>query len=583
MTLHSTGSFPTPIRHVITILLENANLATVLQQGPFEDYLATHYSLASHYYAACHPSAPNYLAITSGDTLQCGTDAYEIHSQTNIGDMVQEAGLTWGAYEESMPAPCTTSDSGDYIAHHDPFISYADIVRNSSRCDSHVLPLSAWSNAVASGILPNYAFITPNVLDDGHDTDVAYADHWLRGWLGPLLNDSLFQSSVFFIVYDESKSLNTGFQGFDGGPVYLAAVGPGVVPNSTYAADTTNYNLLTTTEWLLGLGSLGHYDNWTEFPPMKSLFRLNSSTSPSTLYHVAGEVTSSNGSRIAGATVYANTSTNSTSTFTDALGGFNLSLANGSYVVTAVSFIGTSDPMNVTISGAPLESFNLNISPRVYIFHGTVVNGSSGAPVSNVSVLVNSSAAPPLETNSATGSFTVPLSTGVYALTVSAAHYRTLNSTLVVGPTNLSGTYALQPLGGPYYPVQVTIALANESAPVPNATIVVVVSDGSESFPAKNGSAEFSLPNGTYEAVVEAPGLAPAVLQITINGTSETVVHVTLVNLTTGVSAFAGIGTIPLVTLATVALGVLAAPTVFRSAVTTLRLPRRRHPRRRKR
>jgi hypothetical protein len=579
----STPSFPTSIRHVITILLENENLATALQQGPFEDYLATHYGFASHFYAACHPSAPNYLAITSGDTLQCGTDAYQVHSQTNIADLVQDAGLTWGAFEESMPAPCYTSDSGDYIAHHDPFISYADIVRNASRCDSHVLPLSAWNSSVAAGTLPNYAFITPNVLDDGHDTDVAYADHWLRSWLTPLLNSSLFQSSVFLIVYDESKTLSSGFQGFDGGPVYFTAVGPAVIPNSTFGANVTDYNLLTTTEWLLGLDSLGHNDNWTAFPPMKSLFRLDSSAPPANLYRVAGEVLTSNGSQVVGATVDANSSTNATSARTNATGAFNFSLPNGSYVVTAISDGGSTDPLNVTIAGAALLDLNLILSPRAYLVHGTIANSSSDAPIPNATIVVNSSASPPHETSSSTGNFTLLLLAGTYAITISASHYLTLNSTLVVGPTNLTASYDLQAIGGPYYPVRVSIALANESAPVPNATVVIAIPNGSESFRAQNGSAEFSLPNGTYQAVVEAPGLAPAVLQITVNGTSETIVHVTLDNLPVSNTSPAGIGMVPIVALAGGALAVLLAPGWVGFASTARRLAPLGYRRRRQR
>jgi phosphatidylinositol-3-phosphatase len=558
----STPLFPTPIRHVITILLENENLETALQQGSFEDYLVTHYGFASHFYAACHPSAPNYLAITSGDTLQCGTDAYEVHSEANIADLVQGAGLTWGAYEESMPAPCYTADSGNYIAHHDPFISYANIVNNASRCTSHVMPLSAWNSSVAAGTIPNYVFITPNVLDDGHDTGVTFADHWLRNWLSPLLNESLFQSSVFFIVYDESKNLNTGFQGFDGGPVYFAAVGPDVIMNSTYSANVTDYNLLTTTEWLLGLGSLGHNDNWTDFPPMRSLFRVNSTTPPATLYEIAGVTTMANSSKVAGATIYANTTTNSSVAQANATGGFNISLPNGTYVLTAIALSCSPSSKNVTIAGAPDLNLTLVLSPRLYAFQGLVINSTSSAPISNASVFVNSSAVPQHTTSSSTGDFTLDLSAGTYSLEISAYHYKTLNSTLAVGPSNLTATYALQSVGRPLFTVHVTINLANQSAPVPNATIIVAIPNGSESVTARNGSAELSLPNGTYEAVVEAPGLAPAVLRITVNGAAETIVHVTLDNITIGAPA-PGLAAVPIVTLTSVALAVLLAPGWF--------------------
>lgn len=278
----TTTTFPTPIRHVITVVLENAGYSTVLANGPFEKHLNAVYAHATHYYAVCHPSAPNYLAMTSGAPWQCGSDGYKVYSTSNIADLVQNKGRTWASFDESMPTACDTTNSatGDYVVRHDPFVYYHDIVGNRARCTSHVVSLSAFATDVSLGTVPNYAFITPNILDDGHNTGVKYADTWLKGWLSPLLNNTLFRTTVFFIVYDEAVNDNSGYDGLTGGHVYFTAVSPYTKTGAAFTSDASHYNLLTTTEWLLGLGNCGHHDSGTSFPPMKGLFNFSLPASP---------------------------------------------------------------------------------------------------------------------------------------------------------------------------------------------------------------------------------------------------------------------------------------------------------------
>ncbi|MGA7861577.1 MAG: alkaline phosphatase family protein [Thermoplasmata archaeon] len=276
----SAPAFPTSIRQVIIVLLENENQATVLRQGPFEKHLAQTYASASSYYAICHPSAPNYLSITSGKPSQCGSDEYKVYSTINLGTLVDAAGLTWKAYDESMPQPCDTSNSGLYAVRHNPFLFYADVVRNAAFCRSHDVNSKYFNESAANGTLPNLSFYTPNLLDDGHNTNVAFADKWLKGWLSPLLNDSIFSNSVFFITYDESGNSGSGYNGTAGGKVYFAAVSPDLKAGYALTTDASHYNLLTTIEWLLGLGRTGHHDSWAAWPPMKSLFTGSAGASP---------------------------------------------------------------------------------------------------------------------------------------------------------------------------------------------------------------------------------------------------------------------------------------------------------------
>ncbi|EQD30398.1 acid phosphatase PHOa, partial [mine drainage metagenome] len=201
---------------------------------------------------------------------------------------------------------------------------------NASRCDAHVQDFAAWTTAVADGTVPNYAFIVPNVTDDGHNSNLSVADTWLRGWLAPLLNDSFASSSVFFIVYDESKNSDRGYDGLDGGRVYFAAAGPDVRANFTDPANASSYNLLSTTEWLLGLGSTSHNDSGSAFPPMVSLFPP---VAPPT-FSLSGTVTfRDNGSAVEGARV--NLTPDGSTELTPANGSFRFQVPNGTYRLTA--------------------------------------------------------------------------------------------------------------------------------------------------------------------------------------------------------------------------------------------------------
>jgi chitodextrinase len=265
-----SAALPFPIQHVVVVFLENEEATSALT-APFEAHLADRYAIATNDYAICHPSAPNYLAATSGATWQCGSDNLGAYNTTSIGSVLTAANRSWGEFAEDMPTPCDRNDAYPYMTKHNPFVFYDDVIDNATYCDAHVQSFTAFDADVANGTVPNYSFITPNMLDDGHDTTLEYADHWLAGWLSPLLNDSFFQSSVFFITYDEGAT-DAGYNGTDGGNIYLAAVSPFVQAGSTFTPYVSQFNLLSTVEWLLGVGGTGHNDSTPAWPAMKGLF-----------------------------------------------------------------------------------------------------------------------------------------------------------------------------------------------------------------------------------------------------------------------------------------------------------------------
>src|SRR4051812_23117382 len=63
---------PVPaFKHIFVIVMENKDYERVLgtDQAPYMNALARQYGVAANYYGIRHPSLPNYLALTGGDTF----------------------------------------------------------------------------------------------------------------------------------------------------------------------------------------------------------------------------------------------------------------------------------------------------------------------------------------------------------------------------------------------------------------------------------------------------------------------------------------------------------------------------------
>jgi hypothetical protein len=289
----SAAKLPTPIKHVFLILMENEQTGVIYGNQPYETKLANQYSWggdansnADHtgYYAACHPSAPNYLALTSGKTLQCGSDAFVNYSLNNLGNELDTAHEPWIDYEESASANCQQNNTlnGLYVVRHNPFAYYSDLGGRTagSACMTHVVPINNLTNDYPyATVPPAFTYIAPNILNDGHSSSAGTGDHWLSTFLPNVIKQSWFSSTVVFIVYDEAYLADgnenfTGYDGLSGGPVYMVAASPYTVGMGALDYNATHYNLLSTMEWLLVLPGTGNgHDGTATFPVLTSLFQ----------------------------------------------------------------------------------------------------------------------------------------------------------------------------------------------------------------------------------------------------------------------------------------------------------------------
>src|SRR2546428_2738274 len=146
------GSASTPavpaFSHIFVIIMENREFGEVVNtsQAPFIAKLARDYAVANPYYAVTHPSLPNYIALTGGDTFGITDDCTDCPvTGENLADQVEAHQRTWKAYMEGLPTACFLgSSSGEYAKKHSPFVYYTNIATNPARC-RQVVPLSGIS------------------------------------------------------------------------------------------------------------------------------------------------------------------------------------------------------------------------------------------------------------------------------------------------------------------------------------------------------------------------------------------------------------------------------------------------------
>src|SRR5207302_9594307 len=150
--------------HIFVIVMENHEYGSVIGRpdSPYVNSLAAAYGLATNYFAASHPSLPNYLALTAGSTFGIASDCTTCYvNATNIADQVETSRRSWKAYMEDMPTPCYMGASaGNYAMKHNPFMYYTDIRDNAPRCAAHVVPFTQFGVDLSTGQVPNFVWIT---------------------------------------------------------------------------------------------------------------------------------------------------------------------------------------------------------------------------------------------------------------------------------------------------------------------------------------------------------------------------------------------------------------------------------------
>jgi phosphatidylinositol-3-phosphatase len=246
--------------HVLEIVMENEESTSIVgnPEAPYANTLIRRYGLATQSFATRHPSLPNYLALTSGSTQGTTSDCTECQvNAPNIVDQLESAHISWKAYMEDMPAPCFKgAGAGGYAKKHAPFIYYEDVASSARRCGK-IVGFGALATDLRNGSLPTYAWISPNLCDDGHDCGVSGGDRFLTRAVPPLLRE-LGPHGFLTITWDEGSSNNGCCGGVaHGGHITTILAGPDVRHDSRESEPVDDYGVLGTIEEALGLPPLG--------------------------------------------------------------------------------------------------------------------------------------------------------------------------------------------------------------------------------------------------------------------------------------------------------------------------------------
>jgi hypothetical protein len=308
--------------HIVLLVLENESFDTTWGSGSAATYLnglRAQGVLADHYYATSHHSLGNYIAMVSGQPVRpatagdcealnlfdCVQGQAAMAGGRNLADQVEEAGLGWKGYMDSMPGACFHADYGaaahppdpyqgdsiappafDYADRHDPFLYFPDIVGDDSRCRAHVVPYSGLAADLAGDTLPAFSFITPDTCHDGHDNPcadgssggLARADLWLSQNVPPLLDYLRSHDGLLLITFDEASAADTSgccTGGPGGGPgaggrVGLLALSAALRAGRVVSTPYDHASLLRTIEDSLGIAE--HLNNAAPAAPMADLF-----------------------------------------------------------------------------------------------------------------------------------------------------------------------------------------------------------------------------------------------------------------------------------------------------------------------
>jgi phospholipase C len=233
---------PKAQRHVFIIVMENHSPDEALS-GAFTASLAASNGVAANYRAVTHPSVPNYLALTSGQTWGVKDDSFHVLPRQDIGDQLTAAHVSWRAYMEGLgPLGCLNSPV-PYDPGHNPFAFYG------GQCPENVVPLTELQADLANKT-PSFTWITPDMCHDQHSCPVSAGDDWLRQTVPMVTGSAAWKADgVLFIVWDEDD-------GSADNRVLSLVIRPGgghKVSQGSY----THYSLLATIEDSLGVGRLG--------------------------------------------------------------------------------------------------------------------------------------------------------------------------------------------------------------------------------------------------------------------------------------------------------------------------------------
>jgi len=248
-------------KHVVMVMEENQGYSSVVGNTgdwPSLNRLITSGALPTEYYADTHPSIGNYFMLTTGQLLTNDDNSTKIWDVDNIARRMRAAGILFKVYAEGIGQGYLGGNTGLYLIRHNPFAMLSDVADNAQVANQIIWPFSQFAADLASGNLPEFSFIVPNVNDDAHNGTPQQADSWLQmNLIEPLSAYPAFQpdgDGVLIVNFDEAATSDTTHGGG-----HVAAVFWGPIVNVGFTqTSTTIYqheSMLRTVMETLGLSN----------------------------------------------------------------------------------------------------------------------------------------------------------------------------------------------------------------------------------------------------------------------------------------------------------------------------------------
>ncbi|KAF5379721.1 hypothetical protein D9615_005695 [Tricholomella constricta] len=251
---------------IIQVWLENTDFEAA-HADPNLQALAKEGLTLSNYFGVTHPSEPNYVASVGGEYFGINNDnLFRVpRNVSTVVDLLEDKGMSWAEYQEDMPSTGfdgfefrnPTTGANDYVRKHNPLIIFDSVASDPSRA-ANIKNFTLFEKDLAANQLPQWIFITPNMTNDGHDTNVTFAGTWSRGFLEPLLKNPHFNDhkTLVILTFDENEggAHNRIFTILLGGAIPKEMIGQ--VDDSFY----DHYSTIATVEANWDLHTLGRWD-----------------------------------------------------------------------------------------------------------------------------------------------------------------------------------------------------------------------------------------------------------------------------------------------------------------------------------
>ncbi|KAK8024821.1 hypothetical protein PG990_002644 [Apiospora arundinis] len=222
--------------------------------------------LLTEEYGVGAPSQPNYIAPASGDTFGLNSDSFILVNKnvSTIVDLLEDKGISWGDYNEGLPY--TGFDGfaydnpveGDYVRKHNLLARFNSVMDNPDRA-AKLKNFTLFYEDLEKKRIPQWGFITPNLYNNGHDTNITVSCNWTRSFVEPLLANEYFNDNAVIYITWQANGQNPVHRNHVAG-ILLGSAIPKELIGTTDDAYHNHYSELSSVEANWGLHTLGRWD-----------------------------------------------------------------------------------------------------------------------------------------------------------------------------------------------------------------------------------------------------------------------------------------------------------------------------------